>query len=710
MLAVRGTCETTCTANDTLDTLSGGALERVLGRRGRSMTGAIPITGPQTDRARIGPVPDWVVHTPYDAPSQPEDVFVSGGRCTLLDDSQVDLTGPERAWHGRHAERVLTNAGAERAAQFSVAFDPSCETLEIHFVRVRRGTQVFDHCRPEAFEVFRRERSLERLVFDGRLTIHLVIPDVRPGDVVETAYTITGGNPILRGKHAAWIAFEWGQSVLETRHRVRTRADRPLHFRAINGAPAPEVIEADGIIDRRWSCVRRPAVEIEELSPPWEVARAEVQFSEYESWAEVAELYTPLYETDQVLPEDLGAIIAEIGERCPTPPERAAEVLRFVQSNLRYLALSIGEGGLQPRPIETAWLSRYGDCKDAARLYVAMARRLGLDACPALVNTRQGEALNEWLPTASAFDHCVVRVIIDGMTHWLDPTRRNQAGRLDRIHHAYHGWALPLTAGVERLAAMGPVSAEYVIDVREKATFGQKPSQPAVYEWRTTYYSWRADDLRERIANEGLTAVARTFLRQLQDTWPGLAPIDPMAIEDDREDNRLTTIEKYTIPNPWKRMDARRVEFATKDYFIGADVPDINPAPRRHDIFLGRPRITTRQVEIELPVAWRMDEWDIALETQGLNFSSKLSRTGKRTYTLDQRLEVTRDTLPGADVQTYADLVAAMRKTADMHIVLPTSGDAFVIAGLRRSWWAAIAAGVLAACAGGAAFWSLVLR
>lgn len=660
------------------------------------MSGAIPITGPQTDRARIGPVPEWVVHEPYDAPAHPEDVFVSGGRCILLDDTQVDLTGPERAWHGRYAEKVITTAGAERAAQFSVAFDPSCETLEIHYVRVRRGNQTIDHCRPEAFEFFRRERSLERLVFDGRLTTHLVIPDVRPGDVVESAYTVTGGSPVLKGKHAAWIAFEWGQAMLETRHRVRTRKDRPIHWRAVNGAPAPEIVEDDGVVDMRWRAVRRPGFEHEDLSPPWETARAEVQFSEYDSWAEVADLFTPLYATDGPLPEDLAAAVGHIAETCESPAQRAAEVLRFVQHNLRYLALSIGEGGLQPRPIETAWTSRYGDCKDAARLYVAMARLLGLDACPALVNTRQGESLADWLPTASAFDHCIVRVRVNGKAHWLDPTRRNQAGRLERIHHAYFGWALPLAAGVDRLEAMGPVTPEYIVDVRERAVLGPRPSAPATYEWRTTYYSWRADDLRERIANEGLSAVAKSYLRQLGDVWPGVQAIEPMSVEDDPVENRLTTTEVYEVPAPWRRLDGGRVEFVTKDFFIGADLVDLQPGPRKRDIHLGRPRITTRRVEIELPADWPSEGWDIVVEAPALKFETRLARVKKRQFVLEQRLEVRRDTMPAAEADRYIEVVAALRKGADVVIHSLTEGDAFRGA---HAGWRTIAAFVVAVAA-----------
>jgi hypothetical protein len=306
-----------------------------------------------------------------------------------------------------------------------------------------------------------------------------------------------------------------------------------------------------------------------------------------------------------------------------------------------------------------------------------MARRLGLDACPALVNTRQGESLGDWLPSASAFDHCIVRVIVDGKAHWLDPTRRNQAGRLDRLCHAYFGWALPLAPGADRLETMGPLQPEYIVDVRERIAFGVRPSSPAVYEWRTTYYSWRADDLRERIANEGLTAVARTYLRQLQDSWPGAVVREPLNIEDDPEENRLTTVECYEIPVAWKRLDNARVEFATKDFFLRAELVDLTPGPRRHAVHLGRPRIATRHVEMELPADWPSDGWDIAVDAPGLKYESKLKREKKRLFVLDQRLEVQTDTMPAAEASKYIDVVAAMRKSADVVVHAMTHGDAF---------------------------------
>src|SRR5262245_38485777 len=151
---------------------------------------------------RCVPVPSWVKHESY-APQTPatEDAL-SNGICRLLNDIQIDLSGPELGWHCRSSQRVLSRAGAERAAHFVVEFDPTYERLEVHFIRIVRGQDSIEHAQPGALQVFRRETSLERLTLNGRLTASLLIPDVRIDDVVEISFTLFGSNPALRGKCA----------------------------------------------------------------------------------------------------------------------------------------------------------------------------------------------------------------------------------------------------------------------------------------------------------------------------------------------------------------------------------------------------------------------------------------------------------------------------------------------------------------------------
>lgn len=150
------------------------------------------------DLVRHLPLPDWIDHQPYQSEIPDTEVScVAGGLCRLLYDSQLDLRNSEQVWHYRTVQRVLTREGAERAAHVVVEFDPGYQRLDVHFVRVLRGAEAIDHAKADAFQLLRRETNLERLIFDGRLTASLLIPDVRIGDIIDLAVTVYGNAPVL---------------------------------------------------------------------------------------------------------------------------------------------------------------------------------------------------------------------------------------------------------------------------------------------------------------------------------------------------------------------------------------------------------------------------------------------------------------------------------------------------------------------------------
>ena len=130
-------------------------------------------------------------------------------------------------------------------------------------------------------------------------------------------------------------------------------------------------------------------------------------------------------------------------------------------------AIAIGEGGFTPRSFADIEATRYGDCKDKAKLFVAMARALGLDACPALVNTAAGYALDTWLPSGVVFDHCIVRLAIGDQVYWLDGTRSLQLSPLDHVGPSSLGFALPLKPGATLERIPDPSSVHF-LETRER--------------------------------------------------------------------------------------------------------------------------------------------------------------------------------------------------------------------------------------------------
>src|SRR5207248_3294814 len=95
-------------------------------------------------------------------------------------------------------------------------------------------------------------------------------------------------------------------------------------------------------------------------------------------------------------------------------PARALPALRFVQDDVRYLGIEIGPSSHRPHPPAAVLDQRFGDCKDKSLLLVTLLRALGVEAWPVLLHTSLGRALDEWLPTAVAFNHVVVLARVGG--------------------------------------------------------------------------------------------------------------------------------------------------------------------------------------------------------------------------------------------------------------------------------------------------------
>ncbi|WFU81861.1 DUF3857 domain-containing protein [Bradyrhizobium sp. CIAT3101] len=619
------------------------------------------------DLVHCAAVPDWVDHQPYRFPIPDTEVScIANGVCRLLSDIQTDLSTGTVAWHYRVANRVLTREGAERTAHFMVDFDPGYQRLEVHFISVVRGGERIEHAKPDAFQVLRRETNLERLVFDGCLTVSLLIPDVRIDDIVEFSLTIYGSAPVLQGKYQSWITFDRFNPFFERRQRLLRPLARNIHMKEFNDPPPSQCTTADGIEDLRWQLVGQKRRDAEILTPSWVLFHPSLQLSEFGSWNEVASLLSPYYEAGG-LPDALAEEVDRIGREHAGPAERAVEWLRFVQRELRYFAFSLGEGGLTPRPVETIWNTRFGDCKDSSTLYVAGARRLGLDACAALVSTTHGFVLKDTLPSAGLFNHCIARVRLDGHSYWLDPTVSMQGGRLKDIGQPHRGWALPLMGETIELEWMGSEEPLHVIHWEDEITLGPKRESPATVERTIDYSFWCADGMRNRIANEGTGGYVEGMLREWQSVWPGVAEAAPIEVQDDRVRNTVSLVLKLTIPGGWKTGGANSpLVFPIADMATVHELHPLAELRRENEIFLGRPRKITNLIKVNMPRRWPGDGWIRRLEAPGIDYSSRATFDG-RTMNSFRELIVHRWSSPASGAHAYNEIARELEENL-LHI------------------------------------------
>ncbi len=625
-----------------------------------------PVAGTEDAAKPTGAVryvlaPEWA--RPEPPPTVPDaalEDFTDQGVLRILHDSQLSLRDAGIAIYLRAQQRVVTRAGAERAANLAIEFDPSHERLDIHSICVLRGPDRMEHARPGAMQLLQRESQLERLALNGRFTASLVIPDLREGDQLEVAFTRYSALPVFSGRCSSWLIFNAYAPWIETRIRILRPLSRQLTFKPFNSPPEPQIITHDDAEERRWTLLRQKRLTMEDLMPSWTIKNPGYQASEFTSWANVAAIFSPHYQ-DTVLPPELVAICDQLRASGTDPAMLAIEWLRHVQRTLRYFATSLGEGGLIPRGLGTIWARRFGDCKDAARLYVAGARRLGLDACAALVSTTHGLGLNDVLPSTDLFNHVIVRLRSGEHTYWLDPTLPSQAGSLRQQVTAHAGWALPLTPQAQALEALPAAEPVQVVQGEDSITLGPKPDSPAKVLRRVRFGYWTADRVRHRIANDGASKVATQLLQELHGAWPGVVETTPPTFEEDTYSNQLVMQVSYDIRDPWKAgKTATQRTFAVLDGATNHELSALQVARRHSPILLGRPRRVRWRATVEMPCRWAGTGWHQIIDEPGLRFTSELKIAGG-TVTLDRELTISEWSMPADKADAYVRVVGKVK-------------------------------------------------
>lgn len=650
----------------------------------------------------FGPAPDKFDMSPLAPGGRDPRGLSARGVCHWLSHAQSDQTGPDPVHTHRSVVQVTGSDGLQTAARFDVVFNPHHERLIIHAVRVHRGGVTRDACAPEAFQLIQRELNLERAVYDGRMTAHMVIPDVREGDVVETVHSIVGANPVLQGLFSWWFVLQWSDPVVETRCTLRIAPGRPLTIRKRGGAPEPLEGDDEGARVLDWRVADTQPYVPESGSPASHVGFAAVHVADLLTWQGVADVFRAHYQPASDLPPELADAVARIAAARTEPAERVVDGLRLVQESLRYHSVGVGEGGYRPRPLETIWRTRYGDCKDASVTLTAVLRALDLTADCALVNTAVGDDLPNAPPNVTAFDHCIVRVRIDGRSVWLDPTLPPQAGDLQHLTHADFHWALPLVEAAE-LEAMPRPRMTTVCETEEVWTFPRRETQPADLVLTTIYRSWRADGMRRWIANEGEDGVRRRLREGLEgELRSPLRELAPLELRDDASGNALTVTERYEVERPYvRREETPGLIFQSRDDVVGPTLPPIGPDRRREPLSLGTPRRVATRRMLRFPVPVQIAPWRKTVEgPAGLRVQSAFSWTSKAEGCHTLSIEAPESVLPATRAEDYRDFEARAMGVNGLAFAVQFRNGRMVKAGAREpgpvSWavWLAIVAGL----------------
>lgn len=185
-----------------------------------------------------------------------------------------------------------------------------------------------------------------------------------------------------------------------------------------------ERMSNNGKVSFTWTLHDIPAFEREINMPPQSLNMAYVKFSlsEWSSWDSITSwYYANFFEPQLSTGDDIRQLSRELTHNATDEKEAIQGVSRFVQG-IRYVAIDLGPGYLQPAPPRLVLQRRYGDCKDKVALLVSMLHALHIKANPVLVLTASEGVLDPEFPTWN-FNHMIVRTeTSDHQVFWIDPT------------------------------------------------------------------------------------------------------------------------------------------------------------------------------------------------------------------------------------------------------------------------------------------------
>ncbi len=332
-------------------------------------------------------------------------------------DYEIDSDG---TYEKRTEERVriLSEQGLHLLRQSGVAYMTGFQDADIEeaYTLKRDGTRV--DVPSDGFFVTTGPATKGFADFREKMA---VFPNVEVGDEIAIVKTFKQKEPWFKGEFYTDVVFG---SLVPTHDVVITvkadPSDLPLYV-DVSGMAQGET-KSDG--DKQvwtWTFNNNDSI----IPEPGSVAErdnaAHLTISSFKNFAGLAKAYEDGAHDKAVPDAEIQALADQITQGITDRREQAHRLYDWVSTNIKYLAIVLGKGGLVPHYAADILHSRYGDCKDHVVLLEALLAAKGIASTAALINTDSSYTLGS-VAAPDLFDHVITYV--PEFDLYLDSTAR----------------------------------------------------------------------------------------------------------------------------------------------------------------------------------------------------------------------------------------------------------------------------------------------
>ncbi|HUL02898.1 MAG TPA: DUF3857 domain-containing protein [Gemmatimonadales bacterium] len=603
---------------------------------------------------------------PRDYPDQP---FV-----VLLDDGIVSLEMDGRARTTyRQVVQILTQDGAEPWGERAFSYVQARERFAINWVRVIRPDGTTITPQPAQEQEGPPDVALQAPVYSSARVRRITLGGVAPGTIVDVSYTIERQQPMFSGEfYTSWVS-SGRQLIRRSRYLLDIPAGLPIRIREHN-VPAARVTDVGRRRVYTWTANDLPRIEVEPFMPEDDSVLAGVNVAAPITWDDVAAWYGALardrYTVTPELAQQFGAQVA--GARTREDSLRA--LYRWVAQEFRYVALELGMGGYQPRAAGDVLATKYGDCKDKATLFIALARRMGFEADPVLLSSRG--AADSTMPSLAQFDHAIAAVTGgSGGYRYFDLTA--ELVPFGELPYAEQGsFALVVHSdGTGRVVSLPADSAPASI-MNERLAGTLAPGGEFTGTYTATATGFRQQALREMFYRHYSPAEQRDFAAKLASQVINGATGSALQAFDGRDLSAEARVA-FSITDPRMTSPSGGADVMTVPitaYAMGSLVAALEAhLPRKYSISVTSvvgPSTRVSELQVQLPEGWhaRLPP-AVSTDSRFGRYRATYTQTG-RTLRIVRTMSGYRGTAPPEAVQELIAWLKAVGQDDVRFIVL----------------------------------------
>ncbi|MBK0013753.1 DUF3857 domain-containing protein [Stenotrophomonas sp. S41] len=304
---------------------------------------------------------------------------------------------------------LKTKAAVEQFSQVRLSYSEKMETLDV----VSAYTLTADGQRRDvpADRIYTQESysSAAAAMYADRKVRVIVFPNLAPGTRLVYQVRRTQQTPYFPGYFGLWETFNVFTQYDDAEVTLSAPASLPMDVdsRGVQGSDTPTV--KNGQAQWRWRYQRRDPMQAQNWTAAvWEFG-PNIMASTFRDWAQVGHAYqVKAGEAAQVTPQ-IQVLADEVTAGISDRKAQADALYRWVAQNIRYVAVYLGNGGLEPNSAQSILDNHYGDCKDHVVILEALLAAKGIASSPVLIGAGGGPTLPK-IPVLGRFNHAITYV------------------------------------------------------------------------------------------------------------------------------------------------------------------------------------------------------------------------------------------------------------------------------------------------------------